>query len=55
MSESSHYHEILRPAVEIAQAIGERVLNLIVPPESVELIQQESLKRTATYGSFEEL
>lgn len=40
------YHEIIPTIKEVASAIGEWALNKIVPPESVELVRQESLKRT---------
>lgn len=42
------YHEILRPIKDIANSIGERILNSIVPRDALNMgLQEESIKRTA--------
>lgn len=46
--EQPKHHEIVRPLVEIAQQVGGWVLDKIVPPEAVELVQQEAVERTVT-------
>lgn len=49
------YHRLIPTIKEVALNIGERVLNLIVPPESVELIREESLKRATPLYNKDEL
>lgn len=35
MSESIHYHELVRPLKEIGQTIGQFVLAKIIPPSAI--------------------
>lgn len=48
------FQKVIEPAKELIQSIGEWALNKIVPPESVEIIRQESSQRTSQLFAHKE-